>query len=91
MKIKVLSDLKEGSLLGQGFQFSANVWIFSFHRTSLGTLTLLNQTLGQNAELLAVDERLPVRVVGRRHEERVDLVLAVGATLHLKRAGLLVS
>ena len=77
--------MKEGSLLGQGFQFSANVWIFSFHRTSLGTLTLLNQTLGQDAELLAVDQRLAVRVVRGGHEQRVDLVFAVGAALDLKR------
>ena len=52
---------------------TAQVGIFSVQRFPLVALTLLDEPLGDDAELLAVDQSLPVGVGRGRHEQGVYL------------------
>ena len=69
----------------EGSQGGANVGVLPFQRLPLGTVALFQEVLGQDAELFAVHQRLPVGVVGRCYKQRVDLVLTIGATLDLSQ------
>ena len=63
--IILLGKLKVESCLlyaVQGVEKVAEVWIFSVQRFPLMALALQDQALGDDAELLAVGQRLPVRV-----------------------------
>ena len=51
----------------------AEIRILSVQRLPLVTLALCDQALGDDAELLAVGQGLPVGVGGSGHKERVDL------------------
>ena len=53
----------------------ADVWIFPVERLPLVAPALLDEPVGDDAELLPVDECLPVGVRGGGDKERVDLTM----------------
>jgi hypothetical protein len=61
----------------QRFQRGADVWVFSLEGFLFGSSALIDQPFGHNAKLFSIDQSLSVGIVGRGHEQRVDLIFAI--------------